>query len=166
MSENKPLSIDGEGYGILKDAVLELLNQFPGLDGDKVVFGVLGPESGISMSPESGALVYTESEDIIGNVAQDCQFPFYVIYRTGATSEYLRLDVSTFLDIMGAWLCKEPVTIGGKVFRLSEYPKLTGGRAIKSATRFNSYPLAENENNTQDWVIPITVNYTHKFTRW
>jgi hypothetical protein len=166
MNEQKPIGLDGAGYEVLKDAVLELLNQFPGLNGMSITFSGLNADSGISMEPESGALVYTDTEDIIGNVTQECQFPFYVVYRSAATSEFLKMNVVEFLDTLGAWICKEPVKIGGKTYQLAEYPALTGERKIKSVTRFNSYGLAENENKTQDWVIPITVNYTHKFTRW
>lgn len=166
MEKPKPIGIEGEGYEILKTAVLGLLNQFPGLDGLVISFAGLTEDGGISMELESGALIYSETEDIIGNVKQECQFPFFVVYRTGATSEYLKMSVAEFLDTLGAWICREPVTINGTEHRLTEYPKLTGERKIKSVTRFNSYALEKNENNTQDWVIPITVNYTHQFTRW
>lgn len=166
MNEQKPIGLDGTGYEVLKDAVLELLNKFPGLNGMAITFSGLNADSGISMEPENGALVYTDSEDIIGNVTQECQFPFYVVYRSAATSEFLKLNVVEFLDTLGAWICKEPVTINNQAHQLTEYPTLTGERKIKSVTRFNSYGLSENENKTQDWVIPITVNYTHKFTRW
>lgn len=166
MNEVKPISQDGAGYGILKDAVLTLLNEYPALNDRKITFSGLEEDSGISMEPESGALIYSESEDIIGNVKQECQFPFYVVYRTGATTEYLKMNVNEFLDTLGAWICKEPVTIDDTSYRLTEYPKLTGGRKITTVTRFNSYALEPNQNNTQDWVIPITVNYTHEFTLW
>lgn len=166
MNEQKPIGLDGGGYEVLKSAVLELLNQFPGLDGQYISFASLTDDGGISMELESGALVYTETEDIIGNVKQECQFPFFVVNRTDATSEYLKKSIAEFLDNLGAWICKEPVTVGDAVHQLTEYPKLTGERKIKSVTRFNSYALEKNENGTQDWVIPITVNYTHKFTRW
>ena len=76
------------------------------------------------------------------------------------------MKINEFLDKMGAWLCKEPVTIDGEEYQLSAYPAITGGRKITSVTRFNSYALEPNANKTQDWVIPITVNYTHEFTMW
>ena len=78
----KPISIDGEGFSILKDAVLDLLNQYPGLDYRSISFSGLAEDGGISMEPESGTLVYTEKKNIIGNVKQECQFPFYVVYRS------------------------------------------------------------------------------------
>lgn len=166
MEQLKPISLDGEGFDILKDAVMDLLNQYPGLDGRVISRSDLTEDSGISMEPESGALIYKEVTDIIGNVRQECQFPFYVVYRTDATSEFVKKGVNDFLDTLGAWICREPVTINQHLFQLIEYPKLTGGRKITGVTRFNSYALEPNENKTQDWLIPITVKYTHEYTLW
>lgn len=166
MSEAKPIGLDGTGFNILKDAVLTLLNQFPGLDGRVISFSGLIEDGGISMEPNSGALVYSEKADIIGNVHQKCQFPFYVVYRAAPTSEFLKMGVSEFLDTLGAWICREPVTIDGIAHQLTEYPTLTGERRITGVTRFNSYALEPNQNKTQDWLIPITVNYTHEFEKW
>ncbi len=166
MTEAKPIGLDGTGFDILKVAVLDLINQFPGLDGRSVSFSGLTEDGGISMEPENGTLIYTEKKDIIGNVHQECQFPFFVVYRSGASSENLKMNVSKFLDTLGAWICREPVTIGSSVYQLTEYPTLTGQRKITGVTRFNSYALDPNENKTQDWIIPITVNYTHEFTLW
>lgn len=166
MEQQKPLGLDGEGYDILKNAVLTLLNQYPGLSGQEILFSSLYEDSGISMEPESGTLIYTSKQDVIGNVKQECQFPFYVVYRSGASSPFLKMGISKFLDSLGAWICREPVTIDGEYHQLTEYPKLTGNRKIISVTRFNSYALEPNENETQDWLIPITVHYTHEFTMW
>lgn len=166
MEQPKPISLDGEGFEILKDAVLALLNEFPGLDGRQISFSGLTENDGISMEPENGTLIYVEKQDILGNVHQECQFPFFVVQRSDARSPFIKLGVNTFLDTLGAWVCKEPVIITDTLYQLTEYPTLTGGRKITGVTRFNSYALEPNANNTQDWVIPITVKYTHDFTRW
>lgn len=166
MSEAKPVNIDSEGFDILKGAILTLLNQYPALNGREITFSGLTPDGGISMEPESGALVYSETKNIMGEVIQQCQFPFFVVYRTGATSEFLKLNVNEFLDTLGSWLSREPVTVGDEEVRLVKYPELTGGRKITSVTRFNSYALEANDNKTQDWLLPVTVNYTHKFETW
>ena len=118
------------------------------------------------MEPESGALVYSETKDIIGNVKQVCQFPFFVVYRIAATNEYQKFEVSTFLDTLGAWLAKEPVNTDGSIENLTEYPVMQGNRKITNIVRFNSYALEPNNNNTQDWLLPVTVNYTHEFESW
>lgn len=161
----KPISVDGEGFDILKNAIVELLNRYPGLNGMVIARSDLPEDGGISMEPDSGALVFAEQTDILGNVRQQCQYPFFVVYRVGATSEYYKARANDLIDKIGAWICCEPVTIGGTAYQLDGYPTLTGNRKITGATRFNSYALEPNENKTQDWLIPITVNYTHEFTR-
>jgi hypothetical protein len=166
MEEVKPLGLDGAGYNILKDAVMTILNDFPGLDGRKITFSGLTEDDGISVEPDSGALIYTEKKDIIGGVHRECQFPFFVVYRSGVSSSFLKMSIVEFLDNLGAWLCQEPITIDNEYYQLSEYPTLTGGRKITGVTRFNSYALEPNQNKTQDWIIPITVHYTHEFTLW
>lgn len=166
MEEMKPLGLDGAGFEILKDAVLTLLNQFPGLEGREITFSGLTEESGISMEPDSGTLIYKEKEDITGGIHRECQFPFFVVYRSGAASSFLKMSTVEFLDTLGAWLCREPVIVDGDTYQLTAYPKLTGGRSITNVTRFNSYALEPNQNKTQDWIIPITVHYTHEFTMW
>lgn len=166
MSDEKPLSLDGVGFDILKTAVLTMLNEYPGLNGREITFSGLTMDDGISMEPESGALIYSETKNIIGEVTRQCQFPFFVVYRSGATNEFLKMNINDFLDTLGAWLSREPVAIDGVEYRLSAYPELTGGRKITNVTRFNSYALEPNENKTQDWVLPVTVNYTHEFETW
>lgn len=165
MADEKPIGVDNPGFAVLRDAILTLLNQFPGLDGLEITYGVLGEDSGISMEPESGALVYSNRPDILGYNHQACQFPFFVVRRSAATDEYQKLRISQFLDTLGSWLCREPVTIDGSEYQLSEYPALTGGRRIIDMERSNSYALEANENKTQDWVIRVTANYTHDFKK-
>ena len=74
--------------------------------------------------------------------------------------------MSDFLDALGNWLSGEPVIIDENEHTLKEYPTLSGNRKITSIVRFNSYALAPNPNNTQDWVLPVTVNYTHEYESW
>lgn len=166
MEKLKPIGTDGTGFDILKDAVLALLNQFPGLEDRDITFSGLTEDGGISMEPDSGTLIFKEKKDITGGVHRECQFPFFVVYRSGAASPYLKLSTAEFLDTLGAWICREPVTIDDTAHQLTQYPKLTGGRSIVNVTRFNSYALEPNQNKTQDWIIPITVHYTHEFTMW
>lgn len=164
MSIQKPLGVESDSFDILKEAVMELLNSFPGLNGDNIRFDSLDEDGGISMSPDSGTLIYKEKRDIIGGVTRECQFPFFVIYRSGAANPAMKMGISDFLDTIGAWICREPVTIDAESYQLTEYPNLTGGRRITRVIRFNSYALEPNPNNTQDWLIPITVHYLHEFT--
>jgi hypothetical protein len=91
------------------------------------------------------------------------QFPFLLIYRTNATREFEKLNVSAFLDSIGKWLCKEPVEIQGVMHRLTVYPTISDGRKITRITRNNSYGTVPNENKSQDWILPVSVQYTYEY---
>ena len=166
METVKPIGSDATGYKILTKAVRDLLNQFPGLDGRVIAFEELGEDYGIAFSADAGALVMSERRSITDNVFQECQYPILIVYRTNATREYLKIAVQTFLDSIGMWLCKEPVEIGDSVYRLTTYPELTDGRKITRITRNNSYGAAPNENKTQDWILPVSIQYTHEYEMW
>lgn len=162
MNENKPIGFDVSGYEILTNAVLDLLHQFPGRNGREILFEELG-DSGIAFSADNGALIISERRSITDHITQTCQFPFYIIYRTTSTKEYQKLQVQAFFDTIGKWICKELVEIGGETFRLAAYPKLADGRKITKVTRSNSYGLEPNEDGVQDWLMPVTVQYTNEF---
>lgn len=161
--EIKPIGTDPTGYDYLKRAIKDLLNSFPGLGGQKFYFEEIGEESGLAFSADAGALVMSERRSITDHVTQSCQFPFLVIYRTTATREFQKLNVSAFLDTLGKWLCKEPVEINDEIHRLSSYPVISDGRKITRITRNNSYGTVPNENKSQDWILPVSVQYTYEF---
>ena len=161
MNETKPIGIDNAGFPVLREALLSLLNQFPGLEGDTITYQELEDSYGICMAPESSPVVMSSRTDIVGGVYRFCQFSFLVIYRTDTSDEAQKLYVSKFLDELAAWVCREPV----EGCPMAVYPELTGGRTITGATRSNVYAFVENENKSQDWAVSITVNYTHDFTR-
>lgn len=71
------------------------------------------------------------------------------------------MSIQEFLDLFGKWLCREPVTIDGESYWLEGYPKLAGRRQINKVSRENSYGTEPQENGVQDWVIPISVEYTN-----
>ena len=164
--ELKPIGVDASGYELLTTAVRDLLMKYPGLDDDTIYFEELGEEAGIAFSADAGALIMSEKRDITDHIQQNCQFPFFIIYRTAATREYEKLRVQEFLDTLGKWICKEPAVINGEVLQRPVYPVLSEGRKITRITRSNSYALTPNENNTQDWLLPVTVQYTHEFDLW
>lgn len=153
----KTVQKDDASFPILREALLELLNQFPGLDGEVVTYQDLGESSGVCIAPENGPVVLTEKRDIIGNVYRNCQFSFLIIYRTDTSDEYQKLRISQFLDELGAWACRDPVGD----YPMAVYPELSGGRTITGASRSNVFAYVENENKSQDWGVSITVNYTH-----
>ena len=165
--ELKPIGKDASGYDVLTIAVKALLNQFPGLyENETVKFEELGEDSGIAFSADNGALIFSETEDVLGGVRQTCQYPFYIIYRTSSTKERQKMSIQEFLDTCGKWLCREPVVIDGSEQRLSNYPTLSQGRKITKVTRDNSYGLEPQESGVQDWILPISIEYKYDFERW
>ena len=165
--ERKPIGKDASGYDVLTIAVKALLNQFPGLyENETVKFEELGEDSGIAFSADNGALIFSETEDVLGGVRQTCQYPFYIIYRTSSTKERQKMSIQEFLDTFGKWLCREPVVIDGSEERLTNYPTLSQGRKITKVTRDNSYGLEPQESGVQDWILPVSIEYKYDFERW
>lgn len=158
----RPIGKDA-GYKVLRNAIKDLLNQFPGLLPDeKVKFEDLEPESGIAMSDNSGALVYTEKVYVSGSREQTCRYPFYIVYRAASSAkERQKMSIQEFLEMFGNWLCKEDAVIDGETYRLMSYPELSEGRKITRITRDNSYGTEPQENGVQDWVLPVTVEYSN-----
>jgi hypothetical protein len=166
MEELKPIGADVDGFEILTNAVLELLSQFPGLNGREILFEELGKESGIAFSANNGALVMSERRSITDHVRQNCQYPFFIVYRTASTQEYQKLQVQAFFDAIGKWLCREPAVVNGETVRLKSYPALSDDRKITRITRSNSYGLEPSSDGVQDWLMPVTVEYTNEFDMW
>jgi hypothetical protein len=166
MEELKPIGADVDGFEILTNAVLELLSQFPGLNGREILFEELGKESGIAFSANNGALVMSERRSITDHVRQNCQYPFFIVYRTASTQEFQKLQVQAFFDAIGKWLCREPAVVNGETVRLKSYPALSDDRKITRITRSNSYGLEPSSDGVQDWLMPVTVEYTNEFDMW
>lgn len=164
---NKPVKYDVDGYDIITNALIDLLNSFPGiLEGEIIKFSTLKENSGISFYPVSGAVIATETISITGKVNQVCNYPFYVVYRTAADSQDSKIDIKEFLDNLGKWLEKQPVTIDGEAQKLSDYPELTDGREITEISRQTpAYLDNTSEGNVQDWVISLALKYRNIFYR-
>lgn len=164
-AKNKTAKYDIDGYEIVSKALQDLLNGFPGLlDGESIKFSTLDEESGISFYPTSGAVIAQETTSITGKVNQLCNYPFYVVYRTAADSQKSKLDVKEFLDNLGKWLEKQPVTLNGNTEKVSSYPVLTEGRIITEIARQTpAYLDSTSEGNVQDWVIGLALKYRNIF---
>lgn len=164
---NKPIKYDVDGYDIATNALKDLLNSFPGLlPGESIKFSTLEEDSGISFYPISGAVIATETTSVTGKVNQVCNYPFYVVYRTAADSQNSKIDIKEFLDKLGKWLEKQPVTIDGEAQKLFDYPELTEGRVITEIARQTpAYLDTTSEGNVQDWVISLALRYRNIFYR-
>ncbi len=163
--ENRPIGVDASGYEVITKAVSELLNSYPGLNGRIISFEDLST-SGIAFSADNGSLIMRETEDITGHVKQECQYPFFLIYRTSSTSASQKVKVQTFLDSIGKWMCREPADVNGQEIQLTEYPALAKGRKITRITRSNSYGIEPDEKGVQDWLLPAVAEYTNEFDRF
>lgn len=166
--EEKQIRYDIDGFPVITEALISLLNEYPGLtDIDKISFADLDEEFGIAMMPMSGAVVETERTDITGHVKQVCLYPFYVSYREKDLSEHRKIKIKEWLDNLGKWLEKREITINNNAHRLTVYPKLTGDRKILSIERQSpSYMEEEKEDATEDWVIYLSVRYQNEFDRY
>ena len=160
-----PIGVDATGYEVLTKAVSELLNDYPGLNGRTINFEELTETGGIAFSADNGALVMTEIEDVTGHVTQTCAYPFFVVYRSASTRSDQKVRIQTFMDSLGKWICKEPAVVNGEEITLDEYPELANGRVIKKVTRNNSYGIDPTEKGVQDWLLPVTVEYSNEFDR-
>lgn len=163
----KPIKYDLDGIPVISDALLELLNQYPGLtDADEITFADLDEEGGITIVPISGAVIETEKTDITDHVTQVCLYPFYVIYREKDLSEYRKIKVKEMLDDLGIWLERQIVTINNTEYKLDKYPELTGDRKFLSIERQSpAYMESNSEDATEDWVIYISARYQNEFDR-
>lgn len=157
--------IDIDGSEAVSKVLLTLLNAFPGLDKQEIKFSTLGEAAGIGFFPTSGAALLTDKTDITGHVMQVCLYPFNIIYRAAPKTEVQKLRIKEFLDTLGKWLEQQPVTIEGKVYKLSSYPDLASdNRLIKSISRTNSAHLAAAYNDgTEDWIISCSLKYENEF---
>lgn len=166
--ENKKIiGYDIDGYDIVTNAIKDLLNEFPGLYPDMTItFSALEEDSGITFYPISGTGIVTEKKSVTGKVDQLCNYPFVIDYRTAASSSNAKINIKEFLDNIGKWLERQPVTIDGETYKLDKYPALTKGRVIEEIERQSvSYQNDELENNVQDWIIQMSLRYRNIFYR-
>lgn len=154
---------DIDGEAVVTNAILTLLNQYPGL-AETITFSTLSETGGIAMFPMSGAVIESDKTDIIGNREQVCMYPFFVYYRVSGLTENRKVSVKEWLDDLGRWLEKQPVTIGGTVSQLSDYPALTGNREFLSIKRSSSASLDPvGAGQEENWAIRLVARYKNNF---
>lgn len=163
MAEKK-IKYDLDGYDIITNALMTLLNQYPDLGSDEIRFSTFAAESGIAMIPSVGAVVESEKKSITGYVRQSCNYPFNLVYKVAGVSERNKIMVKDFLDKMGIWLEKQPITIGTQKYVLEAYPDLTENREIKSISRTTpAYLESIEENKVENWVISMILRYKNEY---
>ena len=161
----KPVKYDVDGYDAVTDALVSLLNSFPGLEEDeKIRFSTLEEDGGIAFYPVAGAVIAQEKKSVTGKVDQLCNYPFYVIYRSSIDSPKIKASIKEFLDILGKWLEQQTVVINGEQVKLEEYPVLTEERKIEEIIRLTPAHLDNViDGNVQDWAISISLKYRNIF---
>ena len=164
MSDEKILGYDVDGEEAVTNLLSQLLNEFP--TSKAITFSNLNKDSGFSFYPISGSAVYEEKEDICGTVTQICQYPFVIVYRQAPRLDKQKIKIKELLDSIGKWLEGQTVTIDSETLTLSDYPKLSGDRKIKSIRRTTPAYVEETaEDGTQDWIIQMNLKYENKFER-
>lgn len=164
MSES--VKYDIKGTAVITDAIIDLLNEYPGLEDDEITFADMNENGGITIMPVSGATIETERQDITDHVTQICLYPFYVMYREQDPSEERRIELKEWLDNLGIWLEKQTVMINEEAYRLDSYPELSGERKFLSIERQTpAYMDSKSEDGTEDWVVYISARYQNEFNR-
>lgn len=159
-----PLDLDGAEY--ITPALMDLVNQYPRLDGQEITFSDLKSEKGITLIPAQSAVILSSKEDVTGRISQNCAYPFYVYYRVSDLSEHKKINLKEWLDDLGRWLELQPIKYNDETHQLAEYPKLTGKREIKTIKRQSPAYLQTVANSlVETWVISMQIQYTNEFMK-
>lgn len=167
MDEKKSeIKYDMEGLSAVTEAVRALVNGFPGLAaGESVAFATLGERGGMALFPGDGAVVDSQRRSVTGRVRQVCRYPFVVLYRAGGLTEDRRATAKERLDALGQWLGRQSVSLGGKTYRMEEYPALTGGRRLLDFSfQAPAYLHERDEHQVETWAVALTARYENIFT--
>lgn len=145
---------------VISKVILDLLNAYPGLEGNSILFSSLNATYGIGFFPTSGSAILSNTESITGRVTQVCLYPFTVVYRAAYKAEERKLTAKELLDDLGRWLEQQEVTVDETVYKLDSYPALDDNRKIKQIIRTNPAHLdAAYDDGVEDWAISLTMRY-------
>ncbi len=165
MADEK-VKYDVDGYDVLTNALMELVNQYPDLGEDIIRFSTLGEDGGIAIFPSSGAVVVTEKRTVTGKVIQNCHYPFFIIYKVAGLAESNKIQVKNFLDNLGRWLERQEIAVGDVKYKLEDYPALTGNREITAISRNTpAYLDTVEQNKSENWAISMVVQYKNELKR-
>lgn len=167
MATKSKYPIDVDGTDIMSKVLLELLNDYPGLNGQRITFSTLSETSGIGFFPTSGAAILEDKEDVTGHVQQVCAYPFTLVYRAAPKTEGQRLKIKELLDTIGRWLEQQTISLDSTDYKLSAYPALQSeNRIIKSIRRTNAGHLdGVYQDGIEDWSLALTLKYENEFDR-
>lgn len=165
MQNEKLIKFDLDGYEVVKDAILEIINQSPLIEGkEPVSFGVLEEDHGFAIIPVSSSVIESTRKSITGKVTEICYYPFALVYRETGMNERRKSEVSELLDNIGKWLERKEIVVDGVGQKLQSYPSLTGNRKFLEIRRqTNSYLENVYDDKTEDWTIRITARYQNEY---
>lgn len=164
MSEQKQIKYDLDGYEVVKDAILEMINQGPLIDKEPVSFGVLEETYGFAMIPVSSSVIESTRKSVTGKVTEICYYPFSLVYRGSGMNEKKKSFVSELLDDIGKYLERKEIIVDGVSQKLQSYPALTENRNFLEIRRQTPSYLANTyEDKTEDWEIRITARYQNEY---
>lgn len=166
-TNNSTVRYDLSGHETITAALLDLLNQYPGLKtDDEITFSALEESYGKTFYPISGAVIQSETTSVTGRVRQKCLYPFVVVYRVSAPTEAKRIEIKQWLDDVGKWLEGQEITVKEVSYKLTEYPTFADEQSFVSFQRQTpGYLEAINENQSEDWQIYITANYENIYKK-
>lgn len=165
MSNEKVVKFDLDGYEVVKDAILEIINQSPLIeDKEPVSFGVLEEKHGFAIIPVSSSVIESTRKSITGKVTEICYYPFSLVYRGSGMNEKKKSEVAELLDNIGKWLERKEIVVDGVSQKLQSYPELTGNRKFLEIRRqTNSYLENAYDDKIEDWTIRITARYQNEY---
>ena len=167
MPNEKVVKFDLDGYEVVKDAILEIINQSPLIEGkEPVSFGVLEETHGFAIIPVSSSVIESTRKSVTGKVTEICYYPFALVYRDTGMNEKKKSEVSELLDNIGKWLERKEINFEGESQKLQLYPALTGNRKFLEIRRqTNSYLENVYDDKTEDWTIRITARYQNEYKK-
>ena len=165
MAEKKQVKYDLDGYEVVKDAILEIINQCQLIEREEPVsFGMLEETHGFAIIPVSSSVIESTRKSVTGKVTEICYYPFSLVYRDSGMNEKRKSEVSELLDNIGKWLERKEITVDGESQKLQSYPALTGNRKFLEIKRQTPSYLANTyEDKTEDWEIRITARYQNEY---
>ena len=161
------LGVDAGAYDHLTDVIVDLVNEYPGLDqDDEIRFSVLDLLSGKALFPSSAPVITYERTSITDHVVQECQYAFSIVYRAAGISEPRKVTVKEWLEDLGRWLEGQTITVNDVEYKLEKLPELTDGRELRRFSRTSPAYLYTIQNiQSVDWTINITAYYHNEFDR-
>lgn len=158
---------DVDGFEHVTVALMEMVNNFPGLeDGEVFKFSTIPNEDGLSVIAQSGSFIVDERESITGHVWQTCAYPFMIVNRVSGLNQNRKISTKEWMDALAKWMIREPVKIRSSEYQMKKWPKLTGKREIRLIRRDTpAYLGSINEDKSENWIMNLTIQYRNEFDR-